>query len=186
MACTTQDIEEHLGLVHIVAHSLRFLQSSRVEHYDLVNDGIFGLVHALENFDPTRGYHFSSYASTCIRGSIFNGQRRLYKEHWKARKVGIESGTSSLSFDQDLRTALGDHGEAAESLEDSTNAWMLWKHLPKLLTPEQMEVLNLLCQGIKPGEIGGRLGITKQAVSQRWLGAGRRIRNHYRQEGIGT
>ena len=44
---------------------------------ELIADGLYGLVRAIEGFDPERGFKFSTYATTVIRGAIYNGLRRL-------------------------------------------------------------------------------------------------------------
>jgi RNA polymerase sigma factor for flagellar operon FliA len=44
---------------------------------DLVSDGVFGLMKAIDYFDPSRGAKFETYATPVVRGSIFNGLRKL-------------------------------------------------------------------------------------------------------------
>lgn len=38
--------------------------------FDLVREGIHGLIHALENFEREGGFRFESYAVQCVRRSI--------------------------------------------------------------------------------------------------------------------
>ncbi|MCA9793529.1 MAG: FliA/WhiG family RNA polymerase sigma factor [Candidatus Eremiobacteraeota bacterium] len=44
---------------------------------ELVADGLFGLVRAIEGFEPERGYKFQTYATPVVRGAIYNGLRRM-------------------------------------------------------------------------------------------------------------
>ena len=44
-----------------------------IDFNDLVSDGFIGLMKAWENFDPTRGVKFETYASYRIRGEILDG-----------------------------------------------------------------------------------------------------------------
>jgi RNA polymerase sigma factor for flagellar operon FliA len=46
-----------------------------VEQSDLVSYGVFGLIDAIEKFDPGRAIKFESYAMTRIRGAILDGLR---------------------------------------------------------------------------------------------------------------
>jgi RNA polymerase sigma factor FliA len=69
-----------------------------VEQADLVAYGISGLIDALENFDPTRGIKFETYAIPRIRGAIIDELRSL---DWVPRSVRfkareIEKATAEL------------------------------------------------------------------------------------------
>jgi RNA polymerase sigma factor (sigma-70 family) len=171
-------MEEHLGLVHWVVNRMSHLLSGKVERGDLVNDGVIGLGHALENFDPSRGSRFSYYAKKCIWGQILLGQRRLYREHWIARYHGIDSNTGSIHHIKNHRY-LGDSGQAARQIEGALDTQMTWRNMRTLLTPEQQEVFDLLVQEWSQADIGRRLGITRQAVSSRYRKGLHRIQTHY-------
>jgi RNA polymerase sigma factor (sigma-70 family) len=63
--------------VALVAHLARRLRpsGSPVSHVDLVQDGVLGLMQAVERFDPERGHRFSTYATWWIRGAILQSLR---------------------------------------------------------------------------------------------------------------
>ena len=46
-----------------------------VDMEDLISYGIFGLLDAVEKFDPNRGIKFESYPTVRIRGAIIDGLR---------------------------------------------------------------------------------------------------------------
>jgi RNA polymerase sigma factor (sigma-70 family) len=63
-------IQSNLRLVVSIA---KRYQASGVPLLDLVQEGNFGLMHAVEKFDHRRGFKFSTYATWWIRQSITRG-----------------------------------------------------------------------------------------------------------------
>lgn len=55
-----------------------------VDRADLVSYGVFGLIDAIERFEPTRGVRFETYAIARIKGNILDGLRAL---DWVPRSV---------------------------------------------------------------------------------------------------
>ena len=74
-----QLIEHHLPLVHFLARKF----SDRGEPMDdLVQVGTIGLIKAIDKFDPSLGYEFSTYASPTIVGEI---KRHFRDKTWAIR-----------------------------------------------------------------------------------------------------
>lgn len=59
-----------------------------VDRADLVSSGMFGLIDAIEKFDPSLGYRFETYAMSRIRGSIMDELRDM---DWVPRSVRSKS-----------------------------------------------------------------------------------------------
>ncbi len=55
-----------------------------ISEEDLVSYGTFGLIDAIEKFDPERGYKFETYAVTRVKGAILDEFRAL---DWAPRSV---------------------------------------------------------------------------------------------------
>ncbi len=71
-------------LVKYVAGRVGAGLPQNVEQADLVSYGIFGLIDAIEKFDPARGFKFETYAISRIKGAILDGLRSI---DWVPRSV---------------------------------------------------------------------------------------------------
>lgn len=75
-------MNHYVPLVEKIASSMVKKLPKTVEYGDLVNDGFFGLVQAIERFDDSMGFKFETYASNRIRGEISD---RLRDNDWVSR-----------------------------------------------------------------------------------------------------
>ena len=77
-------IHKYLHLVKYVAGRISVNLPPNVELNDLINDGILGLIDAIEKYDDDRGVKFETYAITRINGAILDALRSL---DWVPRAV---------------------------------------------------------------------------------------------------
>lgn len=77
-------IHRYLHLVKYVAGRVSVNLPPNVELNDLINDGIVGLIDAIEKYDDSRGVKFETYAITRIHGAIIDALRAL---DWVPRAV---------------------------------------------------------------------------------------------------
>jgi RNA polymerase sigma factor for flagellar operon FliA len=77
-------VHRYLHLVKYVAGRASVNLPSNVEINDLINDGIVGLMDAIEKYDDARGVKFETYAITRINGAIVDALRSL---DWVPRAV---------------------------------------------------------------------------------------------------
>lgn len=68
---------KYAPLVKYVAGKVAIGMPQQVEFDDLVSYGSFGLLDAIEKYDPDRDIKFKTYAMTRIRGSIFDELRNI-------------------------------------------------------------------------------------------------------------
>lgn len=76
--------EKYAPLVKYVAGKVAIGMPQNVEFDDLVSYGSFGLLDAIEKFDPDRDIKFKTYAMTRIRGAIFDELRSI---DWIPRSI---------------------------------------------------------------------------------------------------
>jgi RNA polymerase sigma factor for flagellar operon FliA len=75
---------EYAPLVKYIAQRIAVNLPSSVDRNDLVSSGIFGLIKAVETFEPERGFKFETYAGHKIRGAILDDLRAM---DWVPRSV---------------------------------------------------------------------------------------------------
>lgn len=77
-------IKQYAPLVKYVAGKVSVGMPASVDFDDLVGFGVFGLLDAIEKYDPDKHVKFKTYAVTRIRGSIFDELRSI---DWVPRSV---------------------------------------------------------------------------------------------------
>lgn len=82
-------------LVKYVAGRMAVGLPHNLEQADLVSYGIFGLIDAIEKFEPDRGFKFETYAISRIKGSIFDGLRST---DWVPRSVRAKGRAVERAF----------------------------------------------------------------------------------------
>jgi RNA polymerase sigma factor for flagellar operon FliA len=118
-AASTLDARERLilhysPLVKFVAGRVAAGLPQNIEQSDLVSYGIFGLIDAIDKFDPGRGFKFETYAISRIKGAIIDELRSI---DWVPRSVrakarAIERAYSKL--ENELKRSPEDTEVAAE------------------------------------------------------------------------
>ena len=96
-------MKNYMYLVKYTAERLYSKLPDKVEVDDLISAGIFGLMDAIEAFDPTRGVKFETYCSPRIRGSILDELRSM---DWVPRLVRARAHRLTRAL-QSLETHLG-------------------------------------------------------------------------------
>lgn len=94
---------EYAGLIKQTALRVAIGLPGHVEVDDLVGAGAFGLIRAVESFDPAREVKFETYASHKIRGAILDELRAM---DWVPRSVRQKSRELQRTY-ADLSLRLG-------------------------------------------------------------------------------
>jgi RNA polymerase sigma factor for flagellar operon FliA len=90
-------IVHYSPLVKFVAGRVGAGLPSSVDPGDLVSAGVFGLIDAVERFDPERAVKFETFAVPRIRGAIFDGLRSL---DWVPRSVRSRAREVETAFNE--------------------------------------------------------------------------------------
>lgn len=108
-------VAAYAQLVRHVAGRLAMGMPSQVDVEDLESYGLFGLMEAIERFDPGRGVKFETYAMTRIRGAIIDGLRAdTWAPALKQKNKQLEEAVAALETrlgrepsDEELAQELG-------------------------------------------------------------------------------
>jgi RNA polymerase sigma factor for flagellar operon FliA len=109
-------IKQYAPLVKYVAGKVAVGMPHNVEFDDLVGFGVFGLLDAIDKFNPEKNVKFKTYAVTRIRGAIFDELRSI---DWVPRSVrqktreieetigSLEAQLGRTASDQEIAQAMG-------------------------------------------------------------------------------
>ena len=90
-----QLILHYSPLVKFVAGRVAVGLPQNVEQSDLVSYGIFGLIDAIDKFDPGRGFKFETYAISRIKGAILDELRSI---DWVPRSVRAKARSLEKAY----------------------------------------------------------------------------------------
>lgn len=90
-------------LVKEVAHSVRARLPAHVEEADMISAGLFGLMAAIERYEPKPGAGFEAFARTRIRGAIIDEMRALDWVPRHVRERARELHEAGIQLEQRLR-----------------------------------------------------------------------------------
>ncbi|MBR0248031.1 MAG: FliA/WhiG family RNA polymerase sigma factor [Synergistaceae bacterium] len=102
-------IMRYLPLIKYVVGRMAVTPPQGLDYEDILSFGVFGLMDAVEKFDPTKGYVFQTYAIPRIRGAILD---ELRKCDWFSR-TGREK---VQKFNRATEKVLREKGEMDDTL----------------------------------------------------------------------
>lgn len=124
---------------------------------DLIQEGIIGLIEAVENFQYQQKVRFSTYAKYRIRGRVLNFLKRDLKIDWKMISLDHIS-------DDDGRTLLDKLSKEGLSLENQVEERYLYREvlraIQRLPQKEQKAIKALLFGGEDAQTIAERMQIS--------------------------
>jgi RNA polymerase sigma factor for flagellar operon FliA len=120
----------YVSLVHFVLGRLGISQELGNDYEDLVNQGLIGLIEAVDRYNPSFNTQFSTYATFRIRGKILDYLRSLdwlsRTARHRAREVraavtSLTEQTSRAPSDEELAAYMGiEVSKVQQALVDSS------------------------------------------------------------------
>ncbi|MDR1466739.1 MAG: RNA polymerase sigma factor WhiG [Treponema sp.] len=150
-------VTQYAPLVKYVAGKIAIAMPHNIEFDDLVGFGQFGLLDAIDKFDPNKGVKFKTYAVLRIRGAIIDELRSV---DWvprsirqKAREIEdtvgvLEAQLGRIATDREIADALGlteeDYGKTLVKISCTTvlslnDVWFSGDENDKISIGESLE-----------------------------------------------
>lgn len=155
-------ILHYASLVKYVAGRLAVGLPPTVEFDDLVSYGCFGLIDAVEKFEPARGVKFETYALARIRGAMLDGLRLADWVPRSLRQKARRFETVVQRLENDLGRTASD-AELAQALGLSDGEY---QDLVSELAATTLTSLDEVWRGDDEGNQGARLidGLADEAA----------------------
>ena len=154
--------ERYLRLVRICARPL-FLAGGDSE--DLIQEGTFGLLSAIKNYDPEDGSSFRTFAEHCIRMRLLSAIKSASRNKHFPLHDGIsleqlseESSADLSALSENFRCNPEELVLARESKEE------LYAAFSRCLSRFEIKVLDLYLEGLSYREIAERLCKSAKSV----------------------
>ncbi len=161
---TNEDIEKHRKLIHFVLNKghtfLRRDWRYYLSYEDAVRIGEEGLQKAVERFDETRGYKFSTYATSWIAGTIARAVT-------KAARSQVPRGKEK-SLDETVGGRTRHELVPAQPSASAHSGIELLFNLHKngQLLSRDLTIIALRLYGYRLREIGVHYGVARQRIGQ--------------------
>ena len=91
--------------------------SRQLSREDLQQDGMIGLIAALDKFDPRHGVNFAQFAKLKIRGAVLDALRRWWRTESAFTVQAARSATAGREPVPTRMTAVGRHQPQLDSIE---------------------------------------------------------------------
>lgn len=143
-------IVQYSPLVKFVAGRVGVGLPRNVDQADLVSYGIFGLIDAIDKFEPERGFKFETYAINRVKGAILDELRAMdwVPRSVRARAREIERSMAELEHrlqrtptDEELARHMGQNVEdLQDALAEISNLGVV--ALDEVLSPDSSNSLG--------------------------------------------
>lgn len=137
----------------LVAHLAGAYKRSGGEQEDLIQEGMLGLVRALNSYLPLKAASFNTYASVCIKNALVSAVRHHYAGDRRLNVLYMED-IGELKSAEDVEQALAD--------TENSNGYL--EEIFSLLSSFESDVLKLYLSGLNRNEIAEKLDKSYKSV----------------------
>ena len=95
-------LEAHLPLIQRVVERISRRLPAEVDPGDLMQEGVFGLMHAIDRFDPERGVRFTTFATQSINSAVLDYLRSIDWAPRLARSRSRKLNTARQTLTKEL------------------------------------------------------------------------------------
>ncbi|MCL4559594.1 MAG: FliA/WhiG family RNA polymerase sigma factor [Chloroflexi bacterium] len=144
----------HVSLVHHVLGRLGLSGDPGNGYEDLVNQGLLGLIEAVDHYDPSYGTQFSTYATFRVRGKVLDYLRSLDWLSRSARRrtkavqqaiAEIYARTRQSPTDDEIAASLGmDLAQVQQAMTDSSRIFLSLDTLTESDSEEDQDYYEVL------------------------------------------
>ena len=153
----------------LVCKIVTILKPSEQVYLDLFQEGVVGLVEAVERFEPERGFKFSTYARFRIRGRALT----YLQKHTKHPQNMSDNDQLALLI-QNLADESQDPDEHAE---DSFLLDKIYECVEALPEKERKAFVAVVLREEEPKEVAKRMKISRSYLSRLLKKSWKRIRD---------
>ena len=139
-------VSRYSALVETMAHSYRMAGG---DSSDLIQEGMFGLISAIREFDEAQGVSFRSYASVCIRRRIFSAIRAAARMKHTPLNAGVPLDEAPIppARDPTVRIVSEQRRTPEEQVLARESAKEFSNSFSRYLSPFEQDVLQLYLDG---------------------------------------
>ncbi|MDR3592783.1 MAG: FliA/WhiG family RNA polymerase sigma factor [Negativicutes bacterium] len=168
-------IEHYLPLVKLVAGRIAIGLPQYVDKDDLIGNGFFGLIDAIERFDLSRGFKFETYAVARIRGAMLDSLRaqdwipatvRQKARQYEQTVASLEHQLGRSAADDEIAAAMGTSVSQLHSLLNTLSGCTLVP-LEDYLKAEPATVDNNPSQYLEDTELKATLAKSIEKLTEK-------------------
>lgn len=166
----------YLRLVRICARPF-FLSGGDSE--DLTQEGMFGLLSAIRQYDDGCGANFKTFAEHCIRNRLISAVKTASRQKHLPLNDGVsleyilsEESQTQTAFQESYRRSPEEQVLARESEKE------FYSTFSRCLSPLETEILQLFLEGLSYREISDKTGRGEKSVDNAVQRIRRKLARH--------